>query len=435
MQEENQHEIANKRCVIYCRKSTSDGLDRDYTSIDCQTDTCKAFIERHANEGWRFTGKVYADGGYSGGTTDRPDFQKMMASVRAGEVDVIVIYKLDRISRNKRDFWNLAHELQQYGTVISTATQFVEMQTSGGRAATGVLMDFAEYEREIDSERINGQIRAARIAGRWASAATPYGYSKSQHAELIVDEEKAERVRFIFDRYLVIKSAKQVAIELNERFGEKAPRKPWTTAHVYRILENIAYKGLVSYKGREYKGIHAPIVAEDVWRTAREISMENTVAKENGKRVETVAEFKGILRCGHCHGAMIPTYTMKNGRRYVYYKCQKDDVRAVSSCPIRVIASREIERPVWNELAKILKTPTFHAALATVKPELQGKTESTIGQLSEFIEQLYPIERTRIVQALIKEIVIRTDGMDIVFITNGARQIAEEMRNDGNDKV
>ena len=186
---------AEKRCVIYCRKSSSDGLDRDYTSIDCQTDTCKAYID-----------------------------------------------KLDRISRNKRDFWNLVHEFRQYNVTIVTATQFVEMQTSGGRAATGVLMDFAEYEREIDSERINGQIRAARMAGRWASAATPYGYAKTQHAELVVDEEAAKRVRFIFERYLVIKSARQVAIELNERFGEKEPGKPWRTANVYRILENIAYK-------------------------------------------------------------------------------------------------------------------------------------------------------------------------------------------------
>ena len=253
---------AEKRCVIYCRKSSSDGLDRDYTSIDCQTDTCKAYIERHAGEGWRFTGRVYADGGFSGGTTNRPEFQKMMDSVRAGEVDVVVIYKLDRISRNKRDFWNLVHEFRQYNVTIVTATQFVEMQTSGGRAATGVLMDFAEYEREIDSERINGQIRAARMAGRWASAATPYGYAKTQHAELVVDEEAAKRVRFIFERYLVIKSARQVAIELNERFGDKEPGKPWRTANVYRILENIAYKGYVMYKDREYKGIHTPLVTE-----------------------------------------------------------------------------------------------------------------------------------------------------------------------------
>lgn len=423
---------AEKRCVIYCRKSSSDGLDRDYTSIDCQTDTCKAYIERHAGEGWRFTGRVYADGGFSGGTTNRPEFQKMMDSVRAGEVDVVVIYKLDRISRNKRDFWNLVHEFRQYNVTIVTATQFVEMQTSGGRAATGVLMDFAEYEREIDSERINGQIRAARMAGRWASAATPYGYAKAQHAELVVDEEAAKRVRFIFERYLVIKSARQVAVELNERFGDKEPGKPWRTTHVYRILENIAYKGYVGYKGREYKGIHAPLVSAADWAKAREVAMSNAVAEDGSRRIETVAEFKGILKCGHCGGAMVPKFAMKGGKRYVYYKCQRDEIRAVSTCPIRAIASHEIERPIWNELARILKTPTFHDALVAVKPELAGATEDTIGNLAEFIEMLYPIERSRVVHALIKEIRLATEGIDIVFLSGGAKELAKELRN-GND--
>ena len=425
-----QDEGGEKRCVIYCRKSSSDGLDRDYTSIDCQTDTCKAYIERHARDGWTFTGKVYADGGFSGGTTNRPDFQRMMESVRSGEIDIIVIYKLDRISRNKRDFWNLAHELKQYNVTISTATQFVEMQTSGGRAATGVMMDFAEYEREIDSERINGQIRAARMAGRWASAATPYGYAKTQHAELVVDEEAAKRVRFIFDRYIVIKSARQVAVELNERFGDKEANRPWRTTHVYRILENIAYKGYVQYRDREYKGIHAPLVTEEVWAKAREIAAGNVVAEGGEKRIETVAEFKGILKCGHCGGAMVPKFAVRSGRRYIYYKCQKDEVRAVPTCPIRSIASQEIERPIWNELARILKTPTFHAALAAVKPEISGATERTLGSLAEFIERLYPMERTRVVHALVKEIRITTEGLDIVFLAGGAKGIAEEMRND-----
>lgn len=416
-----------KRCVIYCRKSSSDGLDRDYTSIDCQTDTCRTFIERHANDGWRFTGAVYADGGFSGGTTNRPDFQRMMDSVRAGEIDVIVIYKLDRISRNKRDFWNLAHELKQYGVIISTATQFVEMQTSGGRAATGVLMDFAEYEREIDSERINGQIRAARVAGRWASAATPYGYMKSQHAELLVNEKEAPQVRFLFDRYLTLKSAKGVAAELQEQYGDKLKNKPWTSRHIYLILENIAYKGYVSYKGREYKGIHAPLVSEEVWAKAREISMENTVAKNNGQRIETIAEFKGVLKCGHCHCAMKPSFGVRNGRRYVYYKCNKDDVRAISTCPIRCISTKQIEKPIWNEVAKILKTSAFHTALGSVKPELAGKTEMSIGNLASFIEKLYPMERTRLVQTLIKSISITQDGLDIIFNTNGAKNIMEEL--------
>lgn len=356
----------------------------------------------------------------------------MLESVRAGEINIIVIYKLDRISRNKRDFWNLVHELKQYNVTISTATQFVEMQTSGGRAATGVMMDFAEYEREIDSERINGQIRAARMAGRWSSAATPYGYAKTQHAELVIAEEEAKRVRYIFERYLIIKSAKQVAIKLNAEFGDKEPGKPWHTTHVYRILESIAYKGIVMYKGREYKGIHKPLVTAEQWATAREVAMTNAVAKGEENRIETVAEFKGILKCGHCGGAMVPKFAVKHGKRYIYYKCQRDEIRAVSTWPIRAISSNEIERPVWNEIARILKTPTFHEALVSVKPELKGATEGTLGNLAEFIEMLYPVERSRVVHALIKEIRLTTEGLDIVFLSNGAKGLAKELRN-GND--
>ena len=125
---------------------------------------------------------------------------------------------------------------------------------------------------------------------------------------------------------------------------------------------------------------------------------------------------------------MIPTYAIKNGRRYTYYKCEKDSGRAISTCPIRAIASREIDRPIWNELGRILKTPTFHEVLTAVKPELVGATEETLGNLPDFIESLYPIERNRIVHALVKSITLYQDGLDIVFLTNGAKNIAQEMR-------
>ena len=148
---------AAKRCVIYCRKSSSEGLDRNYTSIDAQRDTCLRFIESHAGDGWQYTGQVFEDGGFSGGTTDRPAFQRMMRDVRNGEIDIIVIYKLDRINRNKRDFWNIEHELRQHGVEIACATQSIELKTSTGRATTGIMMDFAE------------------LSGRW----TPSAFSDS----------------------------------------------------------------------------------------------------------------------------------------------------------------------------------------------------------------------------------------------------------------
>ena len=420
---------AAKRCVIYCRKSSSEGLDRNYTSIDAQRDTCLRFIESHAGDGWQYTGQVFEDGGFSGGTTDRPAFQRMMRDVRNGEIDIIVIYKLDRINRNKRDFWNIEHELRQHGVEIACATQSIELKTSTGRATTGIMMDFAELEREMDSERILGQLRAARAAGRWSAAATPYGYRKNEDSELVVDEPKAEAIRFIFERYPVIKSAKQVAKELNDRFGPKEPGTPWLTRHVYKILQNIAYKGLVAYEGVEYKGIHAPLVTSEQWALARKVAAENTADREASQRMQSIAEFRGILKCGHCNCQMTPGYTMKEGRRYIYYRCVKDHALAVPTFPVRVISSKELERPVWNELGKILTTPTFHKMLAELKPELKDATEDTLGNLADFIEQLYPVERSRIVHALVREMRLSEDGLDIFFNTNGAKQIAEEMRN------
>ena len=333
---------AAKRCVIYCRKSSSEGLDRNYTSIDAQRDTCLRFIESHAGDGWQYTGQVFEDGGFSGGTTDRPAFQRMMRDVRNGEIDIIVIHKLDRIN---------------------------------------------------------------------------------------VDEPKAEAIRFIFERYPVIKSAKQVAKELNDRFGPKEPGTPWLTRHVYKILQNIAYKGLVAYEGVEYKGTHAPLVTSEQWALARKVAAENTADREASQRMQSIAEFRGILECGHCNCQMTPGYTMKEGRRYIYYRCVKDYARAVPTCPVRVISSKELERPVWNELGKMLTTPTFHKMLAELKPELKDATEDTLGNLADFIEQLYPVERSRIVHALVREMRLSEDGLGIFFNTNGAKQIAEEMRN------
>ena len=159
------------------------------------------------------------------------------------------------------------------------------------------------------------------------------------------------------------------------------------------------------------------------------MAAENTADREASQRMQSIAEFRGILKCGHCNCQMTPGYTMKEGRRYIYYRCVKDHARAVPTCPVRVISSKELERPVWNELGKILTTPTFHKMLAELKPELKDATEDTLGNLADFIEQLYPVKRSRIVHALVREMRLSEDGLDIFFNTNGAKQIAEEMRN------
>ena len=310
--------IPKKRCAIYTRKSVEEGLDQEFNSLDAQREAGEAYIASQKANGWVCLPTRYDDGGYSGGNMKRPALQQLLADCEAGLVDIIVVYKIDRLSRSICDFADLSKKFDEWGTQFVAVTQEINTATSAGRMMLNILITFAQYEREVITERVRDKMAASRKKGKWVGGSVPMGY-RVENKKLVVEPEEARVIQRIFQRFIEIQSPTLIAQELNKDGIRTKQGKAWDKPHIYRILSNHTYIGQVKYKGSICEGEQNAIVELDVWNRTREILALNEPVPRQTKRMETIAPLKGILRCGHCDCAMMPTYARKNGKRYFYY--------------------------------------------------------------------------------------------------------------------
>ena len=313
--------IPKKRCAIYTRKSVEEGLDQEFNSLDAQREAGEAYIASQKANGWVCLPTRYDDGGYSGGNMKRPALQQLLADCEAGLVDIIVVYKIDRLSRSICDFADLSKKFDEWGTQFVAVTQEINTATSAGRMMLNILITFAQYEREVITERVRDKMAASRKKGKWVGGRVPMGY-RVENKKLVVEPEEARVIQRIFQRFIEIQSPSLIAQELNKDGIRTKQGKAWDKPHIYRILSNHTYIGQVKYKGSICEGEQNAIVELDVWNRTREILALNEPVPRQTKRMETIAPLKGILRCGHCDCAMMPTYARKNGKRYFYYLSQ-----------------------------------------------------------------------------------------------------------------
>ncbi len=262
------------RCAIYTRVSTDQGLEQDFNSLDAQREASEAYIKSQAHEGWRLMRDRYDDGGYSGGSMERPALQKLLADVEARRIDVIVVYKVDRLTRSLADFAKLVETFDEHGVSFVSVTQSFNTTTSMGRLTLNVLLSFAQFEREVTGERIRDKIAASKKKGMWMGGVVPLGY-RVEDRELRILEDHAEFVRSLFRRYLEAGSV----VRLNQQLDAESFRIPiridgtgrstggglLSRGHIYKILSNPIYVGRVAHKGQVHKGQHPPIVAQDLW--------------------------------------------------------------------------------------------------------------------------------------------------------------------------
>ena len=345
--------IPKKRCAIYTRKSVEEGLDQEFNSLDAQREAGEAYIASQKANGWVCLPTRYDDGGYSGGNMKRPALQQLLADCEAGLVDIIVVYKIDRLSRSICDFADLSKKFDEWGTQgtqFVAVTQEINTATSAGRMMLNILITFAQYEREVITERVRDKMAASRKKGKWVGGSVPMGY-RVENKKLVVEPEEARVIQRIFQRFIEIQSPSLIAQELNKDGIRTKQGKAWDKPHIYRILSNHTYIGQVKYKGSICEGEQNAIVELDVWNRTREILALNEPVPRQTKRMETIAPLKGILRCGHCDCAMMPTYARKNGKRY---------------CPVRQIPAGEVERITREQVVKMLQTPTILIKLAQV---------------------------------------------------------------------
>ncbi|OGV54635.1 MAG: hypothetical protein A2017_20450 [Lentisphaerae bacterium GWF2_44_16] len=387
------------RCAIYTRKSHENGLEQEFNSLTAQRESAENYIASQKANGWQALPQKYDDGGFTGGNMERPALKRLLADIEAGMIDIIVVYKMDRLSRSLLDFMKLAEMLDQHNVSFVSVTQDINTSTSAGRMMLNILMTFGQYEMEILAERIKDKIAGAKRRGKYCGGTPPLGYEPDNNKKLVINETEAELVRYIFQRYSELGSARQVTRELNEK-GFKT--KTWTTkkgrthegvdfdtGHVYRMLGNPIYAGNVSHKDKIFKGEHEAIISEKLWKKVQAILEANTYSDERKK--PTFNPLKGFVRCGHCGGGMTSTFSKKGKKRYSYFLCVKDSKRGESSCPLKRVSCGDIERAVLQQLVAVFRTPeilmrTFEEACENEKQEkieLAKKKQELLGKLKD----------------------------------------------------
>jgi site-specific DNA recombinase len=386
------------RCAIYTRKSTDENLDSDFNSLDAQRESAEAYIHAQRGEGWVALPDRYDDGAYSGATIDRPALQRLMADVRAGRVNTIVVYKIDRLSRSLLDFTKLVEELERHEVSLVAVTQQFNTTTSMGRLTLNILLSFAQYERELITERISDKMAAARKKGKYVGGIPAFGYDVDRvNKRLVVNQEEAVIVRYIFRRFLQVQGAVDLVSELSRKGyrtkawvskkGKERPGKPWHKNHLYRLLRNPVYIGKVEYKGEVYNGEHEPIIDMDLWNQVQAAIASPPKERSNQNRAETPGLLKGMLRCGYCGTSMAVAFTKRNGRLYRYYNCHRATRTGYHNCAVRSISAGIVEDLVKNLLRRVFRSPEVVErtleAVRRIQTAEQGQLEGEKRRLAE----------------------------------------------------
>jgi len=378
------------RCAVYTRKSTQEGLEQDFNSLDAQREAGEAFIASQRGEGWACIPDRYDDGGFTGGNMERPALKRLMVDIEADRIDCVVVYKVDRMSRSLLDFTRIMETLERRGVSFVSVTQQFNTTSSMGRLTLNILLSFAQFEREIISERTRDKIAAARRKGKWSGGKPILGYDIDPlGARIVVNEDEAHRVRAIFDLYLDHEALIPTIRELdargwtNKRWttkkGHEAGGYPFNKHSLQHMLTNVLYIGRVRHKDEIYDGEHPAIVDEEIFRRVQHLLKRNGATGGRHVRNRFGAILKGLIRCVPCDCAMVHTHTVKNGtRRYRYYVCTNAQKRGWETCPSKSIPAGEIERFVIDQVRCIGKDP---ALIADTLEEARAQAKRSIKDL------------------------------------------------------
>lgn len=381
------------RCAIYTRKSTEEGLEQEFNSLDAQHEACAAYILSQRHEGWVHNLERYDDGGYSGGNMERPGLKRLMADIAAGKVDVIVVYKVDRLTRALTDFARIVEVLDARGASFVSVTQALNSTTSMGRLTLNVLLSFAQFEREVTGERIRDKIAASKKKGMFMGGPVPIGYD-IQDRKLVINEAEAPTVRHIFTRYLALGSGRELIEELRAdgyrtKVRQQGSRNvggiPFERGVLFHILGNPIYIGKVVHKGTEHEGEHPPLIDLELWARVQQRIAENRVIRGRARNGSPTSLLAGVLRDGHGR-RMTPSHAVKKGKRYRYYITHAAELRAGEPQAWRMPAA-DLEAAVAGRLTQYLRDHRELATLAGISPTAT-QLRALLDKASHIAEQL-----------------------------------------------
>lgn len=418
------------RCAAYTRKSTEEGLDREFNSLDAQRESCEAFIASQKAEGWLLVRDRYDDGGFSGGNLERPALKRLLADIAAGQLDVVVVYKIDRLSRSLMDFAKLVEVFDRNNVTFVSVTQSFNTTTSMGRLTLNILLSFAQFEREVIGERIRDKFAASRRKGMWMGGWAPLGYDIKDR-KLVVNEAEAAIVRRIFERFAKCGSATIIVREFAAEGFVNKYGKTIDKGMLYKLLNNRVYIGDAVHKGTPYPGEHEPIIERTMWDKVRSILNESPRKRGANTRARTPALLKGLI-FGPTGCAMTPTHTRRNGKLYRYYVSTEVLKRDAAACPVRRIPAAEIENAVIDQVRELLRAPEMVVRIWRVARQAdEGLTEAEVrealDQFDPLWDELFPAEQARIIKLLVERIDVAPGGVDIRLCLDGLADLVRDL--------
>ena len=423
--------VRKLRCAVYTRKSTEEGLEQEFNSLDAQREACEAYVASQKAEGWLLTADRYNDGGYSGGTLERPALRRLIADIDAKKIDIVVVYKIDRLSRSLMDFAKLVEVFDRNSVTFVSVTQSFNTTTSMGRLTLNVLLSFAQFEREVIGERIRDKFAASRRKGMWMGGWAPLGYDVKDR-KLAVNEPEAKLVQWIFKRFARGIPPQVIIDELAKGGNTNKNGKPIDKGYLYRVLHNRVYLGEAVHKGTAYPGEHAALVERDLWDQVHSLISSDRRQQTKRPLGRTPALLKGLV-FGPSGTAMTPAHTRKGGKLYRYY-VSTDVIRSgARASPIKRIAAAQLETVVVEQIKVLLQSPEIIVATwLAARKAIAGITEREVAQelrrFDELWNELFPAEQATVVQLLVQRVDVSEVGADITLKIDGLSTVLQDLR-------
>tara|TARA_R110002049_G_scaffold307590_2_gene508538 strand:- start:9746 stop:11386 length:1641 start_codon:yes stop_codon:yes gene_type:complete len=389
-----------KRCAIYTRKSSEEGLDQSFNSLDAQREACEAYIQSQQHEGWQCSKEQLNDAGFSGGNMKRPALVKLIELIKQKVIDIIVVYKVDRLSRSLADFAKLVELFDQYDVSFVSVTQQFNTSTSMGRLTLNVLLSFAQFEREVTGERIRDKITASKKKGMWMGGNVPLGYDVKDR-KLFINKKEAKTVQHIYNQYIALKSVRALKQYLDTSRYRTKHGKLFSRGALYNLIQNPLYIGQVRHKKNTYTGEHPPIIDLKVWRQVQSILHINRHDYETKRHVDAKSLLAGCLFDDRGN-RMSPSHTKKGNKRYRYYVSQAlIQHRDSEAGSIARIAAEEIEEAVLTTLTKLVNdTQTLLHIIGYEKPNLALIKSITTQVKNLFTQSKENANKTLLVQSI-----------------------------------
>lgn len=406
------------RCAIYTRKSSEEGLEQDFNSLDAQREACEAYIKSQMHEGWILIKKEYSDGGYSGGTMNRPAFQELLTDIEEDKIDIVVVYKVDRLTRSLMDFSKIIDIFDKHQTSFVSITQQFNTTTSMGRLTLNILLSFAQFEREVTGERIRDKITASKKKGMWVGGRPPLGYVK-ENKKLVVEENEAQKVKLIFDKYLELKSVPKLIEWLRKEDIHTRSDKEFYKGELYHMLSNKVYIGKIVHKNEAYDGEHDRIVDDITFERTQKLLYENKLDKVCGTKCSSNSLLTGLIYDDK-NNKMTPSHSNCHGRRYRYYisqaieKCKKFQAGSVPKIP-----AGEIEKFVTATLEEfLLNKKEMHRIVSPYDIKKQERLTNAIKKISDF-------SAPKLVRVLVNRVTISEKSVEVIFNEKAIPKVLE----------